>query len=150
MVPGRQTRNQASQEETDRKYAIVRSYGTFNLCCCKTATIRFVILPPLLSLGIRRQNLDQCIYRARSRQGHHIGALVVSTMMPCMINGPLLQQADIPAVYQLGISTQSQSVPFGTVLTRSRHIFDRHNGNWACISSQRTVLREDSSTKSKK
>lgn len=112
--------------------------------------IRFVIRPSLLRHGIRKHNRDQWIYLARSPQGHRIGALVENTMMPCMINGPLLQQANIPAAFQLGISTQSQSVPFGTVFIRSPHVFERHHGSWACISSQRTVLREDSSTKSKK
>ena len=30
------------------------------------------------------------------------------------------------------------------------HVFERQRGNWVCINSQRTLLREDSNAKTKK
>jgi hypothetical protein len=95
---------------------------------------------------MQKQNQVQWTYRARSRRGHRVTALVENAMLPSIINGPIPQQADTPAGSQFGISPQSQSVPFGTVFIRSQQVFERHHGNWVCISSQHNVLREDSNT----
>jgi hypothetical protein len=128
----------------------MKPYRTFNLFCCETAChpIRDSTAAFKAWIAKTKSESVEIAGAFTSRLSRYL--MVENAMMPSILNGPILEQGDTPATLHFGISSQSQYVPFGTGSIRSPYVFERHHGNWVCISSQHSVLREDSNTKSKK